>query len=30
MYRYRATDELQEETGNPGWGYVDFHDRRRT
>jgi len=25
-----ATDQLQEETGDPGWQYVGFHDLRRT
>jgi len=26
----KATDELHEETGEPGWEYVGFHDLRRT
>jgi integrase len=26
----RASEELREETGEPGWKYVGFHDLRRT
>lgn len=32
VYRWvrRAADELQDETGDEGWGYLDVHDLRRS